>query len=401
MTRRAPMDDLEARSAPHLARMLAALRQLGVTDEPVLAAMDAVPRHEFVNRFWSVPPSDTRSRGRAREHRLSEDCADEVLAEIYDPTSALLIRTGGARATSSLSAPIIVGLMLAEMQLTPGLRVLEIGTGSGYNAALLASLVGQPALVTTIDVDAELIGPAQQRLDRLGFGSVAVRQGDGAQGVADRAPFDRIAATVGCVDIAPAWVAQLAAGGQLLVPLEHGAMHPRVLLRREEDGQDLIGRFVGRSAFVRMQGSQADHPLWPGDLSLPANPERAPLPRDLGVLDPDPQAPIADQRRPWDLSTYVGMRDRRALSGVALGEGTSTASLRQGAVYFDGPQGAELADRLVTLGRDWVELGCPGLERYGLRFTPRPEGPAAADSAGGPWVIDRIDYRQHVVLEQP
>jgi protein-L-isoaspartate(D-aspartate) O-methyltransferase len=396
------MAGLDIRSALPRARMLASLRQLGVTDESVLAAMDAVPRHEFVDRFWTVSSSDTRAPGRTRQCRLAEDCADGVLEAVYDPQSAILIRAGGAGATSSLSAPVIVGLMLAEMQLTPGLRVLEIGTGSGYNAALLAHLLGQATLVTTMDVDPELIAPARQRLARLGFDEVVVRCGDGADGAADRAPFDRIAATVGCLDIAAAWVAQLADDGQLLVPLEHGAMHPRVLLRRSGDGEDLVGHFVGRSAFVRMQGSQADHPLWPADMPLPAAPNRAPLPRLLAeALDPDHPSPVPVQRRPWDLSTYIGMRDRRALSGLALGNGTSMAFLRERTVAFEGPQGSALADRLVTLGCDWVGLGCPGLERYALRFTPRQDGVTTMDSAGGPWTIDRIDYRQHVELLGP
>ena len=376
------MAGLDIRSALPRARMLASLRQLGVTDESVLAAMDAVPRHEFVDRFWTVSSSDTRAPGRTRQCRLAEDCADGVLEAVYDPQSAILIRAGGAGATSRYTSREVLQAEAAVLHVA--------AAGQGKHVAQV------PA------VDPELIAPARQRLARLGFDEVVVRCGDGADGAADRAPFDRIAATVGCLDIAAAWVAQLADDGQLLVPLEHGAMHPRVLLRRSGDGEDLVGHFVGRSAFVRMQGSQADHPLWPADMPLPAAPNRAPLPRLLAeALDPDHPSPVPVQRRPWDLSTYIGMRDRRALSGLALGNGTSMAFLRERTVAFEGPQGSALADRLVTLGCDWVGLGCPGLERYALRFTPRQDGVTTMDSAGGPWTIDRIDYRQHVELLGP
>ena len=124
--------------------------------------------------------------------------------------------------------------MLSEMGLRHGSRVMEIGTGSGYNAALIAELVGEPALVTTVDIDPTLTAEAIPRLDRLGYGRITVSCGDGADGVPERAPFDRVVATVGCVDISPAWVDQLADGGRLLAPLEHGPMHPRVAVRRSE-----------------------------------------------------------------------------------------------------------------------------------------------------------------------
>ena len=379
--------------------MLESLRRLGATDETILAAMSKVPRHRFVERFWWAPPAE----GWSREGALAFDAtphgfSDQALRAIYEPTSALLTRlpSGQTRATSSLSAPIIVASMLEEMHLEPNLRVLEIGTGSGYNAALLAELVGDPNLVTSIDLDHGLTDEATDRLERMGCGRFVVRCGDGADGVADRAPFDRIVATVGCTDISPAWLEQMEDHGELLVPLEHGAMHPRVEIRRSADG--IRGRFVGRSAFLRMQGFQADRQLWTGDMTYPEEPTWTPLPSSVAAAFAGDAADLGTKRRLSDFSTYLSIRDRRAGSVLGLGDGMSIAFMRESLLGHAGPDGSELALRLLAIAHDWIELGCPGLDRYDMRFLPLGGAPPPTDSPDGPWSIDRIDYRQDVSL---
>jgi len=324
--------------------------------------------------------------------------SDHALQAIYEPTTALLTRLppAGTSATSSVSAPIIVASMLAEMHLEFDLRVLEIGTGSGYNAALLAELVGDPALVTTIDLDSGLTDEAAARLERMGFERLVVRCGDGAGGVADRAPFDRIVATVGCRDVSPAWIEQMNADGELLVPLEHGAMHPRVVIRRSEEG--VTGRFVGRSAFVRMQGVQADHQLWTGDMTRPADLQVSSLPPSVAESFAGKASERDVMRRFWDFSTYLSIRDRRAVSGLGLGDGVSIAFMENGAICRAGADGLELATRLLAIARDWIELGLPDIDRYGMRFVPRSGNLPPADSPDGPWTIERIDYRQEIHL---
>jgi len=378
--------------------MLESLRRLGVTDESVLAAMSSVPRHRFVDRFWWAPPSEGWSREQVLAFDATRGFSDQALQATYEPTSALLTRlpSGQTSATSSVSAPIIVASMLEEMHLEPNLRVLEIGTGSGYNAALLADLVGDPALVTSIDLDSGLTEEAIARLQRMGCERLVVRCGDGALGVADRAPFDRIVATVGCRDISPAWLEQMSAHGELLVPLEHGAMHPRVLIRCSAQG--IEGRFVGRSAFVRMQGTQADHRLWTGDMTHPAEPKVRPLPASVAQVFAGDASQLETKRRFWDFSTYLSIRDRRAVSGLGLGDGVSIAYMRDGVVGQAGPKGSELASRLLAIAHDWIEIGRPGLDRYDMRFVAGGSESPSADSPLGPWSIDRIDYRQQVNL---
>jgi protein-L-isoaspartate(D-aspartate) O-methyltransferase len=394
--------------------MLGELRRLGIEDARVLEAMDQVPRHAFVERFWRVPPSLEPSGGpELQEYRVTDESSDTVLAQVYDASAAILIRRSdpGVPATSSISAPVIVASMLSELQLEPGQRVLEIGTGSGYNAALLAHLLGDPALVTTVDIDPSLTTEAAERLRTLGYEGIEVRAGDGALGVPDRAPFDRIIATVGCVDLAPAWVTQLAPGGTMLVPLEHGAMHPRVLMWCDQSETrpgpaTLRGRFVGRSGFVRVQGIQASRIIWPNESPPPTDPVTTPLPSAVAqVLDPsglDRGNPVA-ARAIWNFAIYLAVRDRRASRIMTLSDESSRAWIRSGGLATHGSLGPALGRRLLEIAADWIDLGCPGLDRYALRFEPIPsvaEG-GGPDSKSSPWSIDRIDYRQHLTLDSP
>jgi len=118
---------------------------------------------------------------------------------------------------SCASQPGVVGLMLEQLQPQPGDSVLELGAGTGYNAALLARLVGAAGHVTTIDVDDDIVLGARSHLAAAGIGNVTVVLGDGALGHPAGAPYDRIIATVGAHGIPRAWMDQLAPGGRLLV----------------------------------------------------------------------------------------------------------------------------------------------------------------------------------------
>lgn len=212
----------------HRERMVAALTGYDVRDERVLDAMRRVPRHEFLAHVADLD--------------LVHDVDRAVAVPGFDPEQV----------TTSVSAPGIVAVMLQLLELAPGMRVLEIGAGSGYNAALLAEM---GCTVTAVDIDETLIAPTQQRLAALGH-DVRVVHGDGDLGVAEHAPYDRVVATVGCNDLSPAWFDQLAPGGFMLVPLKHGYLHP--LVRAAEHRS----RPVGRSGFVRMLGRQDGLPAW-------------------------------------------------------------------------------------------------------------------------------------------
>jgi protein-L-isoaspartate(D-aspartate) O-methyltransferase len=177
---------------------------------------------------------------------------------------AVTTQTGsGGMTTSSSSQPSIMALMLAHLDPQPGDRVLEIGAGTGYNAALLAHLVGPSGQVTTIDIDPAITHAAQANLDQAGVGAnqvaeVEVNTGDGWLGAADRAPFDRIQATVGVWDLAPAWADQLTQAGTLVAPLWlRAGVHVTAAFTRPAGDARLRSHRVAGCDFVRLRGPHA------------------------------------------------------------------------------------------------------------------------------------------------
>ncbi len=156
-----------------------------IRSAPVEAAFRAVPRHLFLP---GVPP-------------------EQVYRDDAIPT-----KRRGDESISSSSQPTVMAGMLEQLGLAPGQRVLEIGAGTGYNAALIARIVGERGRVVAVDYDEDIVAGARAGLAAAGLGRVEVIRGDGAEGHAAGAPYDRIVLTVGAGEIAPAWIAQLAAG---------------------------------------------------------------------------------------------------------------------------------------------------------------------------------------------
>ncbi len=172
---------------PSAAREQMVLQQIearGVADPRVLAAMRKVPRHEF------VPPGSRDSAYQDRPLSIGHD--------------------------QTISQPYIVAVMAELARLHPDGRVLEIGTGSGYQAAILAELVSE---VFTIEIIEALAASAGETLERLGYGSIRVRHGDGYRGWPAASPFDAILVTAAASAVPPALLEQLAVGGRLLMPV--------------------------------------------------------------------------------------------------------------------------------------------------------------------------------------
>ncbi len=204
-----------------------------VKSDAVGAALRNVPRHLFIP--W----------------RKLEDAYQGVGGAIADPDTT-------PETISTVSQPIAVAMMLEGFAIKPGMRVLEIGAGSGYNAALLAHLAGEHGRVVTVDVEDFLVEKARRQLAATGFGRVMVVCGDGALGYPPGAPYDRIVATVGLPDIPAAWPGQLTPGGKIVVPLHLGIeTHQCVLVSLEPKGSFLEGVGLGSLDMVLFRSTVA------------------------------------------------------------------------------------------------------------------------------------------------
>jgi protein-L-isoaspartate(D-aspartate) O-methyltransferase len=168
------------------------LRQRGISDQAVLRAMDEVPR----------------------EHFVTAELTDSAYAD-----RALPIACG-----QTISQPYVVAYMTEQLDVEPQHCVLEVGTGSGYQAAILSRLVRE---VVSVERYRTLADTARERLKTLGYSNVTVIAGDGFAGAPERAPFDRIIVTAAADEVPDALVAQLGEGGKMVLPLgpRNGTQH--------------------------------------------------------------------------------------------------------------------------------------------------------------------------------
>ena len=141
------------------------------------------------------------------------------LENVYSNQVILTKQDQDGQWISSSSQPAIMAIMLEQLGLEPGHRVLEIGAGTGYNAALMAHIVGEAGRVVTVDIDEDIVEAAREHLASAGYEQVDLVCADGGYGYAAAAPFDRIILTVGAPDITPAWWDQLKPEGRIVLPL--------------------------------------------------------------------------------------------------------------------------------------------------------------------------------------
>lgn len=184
----------------------------------LIAAFRATPRHQFLDRVYQYHRKSDRWR-----EIITRDPGPDELRLVYSDR-ALITRlgvpgSGGAPVPiSSSSQPSLMAQMLEDLRLQPGLSVLEIGAGTGYNAGLLAHVVGS-GRVTTVDVDREVLSEAWDHLRRFKDREVQLLHADGREGSPAGAPYNRIMVTAATTDLEPAWLEQLAEGGLLSAPL--------------------------------------------------------------------------------------------------------------------------------------------------------------------------------------
>jgi protein-L-isoaspartate(D-aspartate) O-methyltransferase len=381
----------------------------GLADSRVAAVFCQVPRHLF------VPGAE--------------------LSEAYANQPIVTHRRDGMP-TSSASQPSIVAAMLEQLNPPSGGSILEIGAGTGYNAALLSGLVGPSGRVVTIDIDPEVADEARSHLSTACISNVEVICGDGALGRAEGAPYDGIIVTASASDLAPAWVDQLAPAGRLVLPLSIRGMQQCVAFT--PDGGHLRSVAVCDGGFMPLAGVMASTdirqqvPGHPGVLVQAAS--RTQVDADLvasALKAPGPAAGLgltASRREAYGLRRWLAFHEPAfavvSYSGTPEGAGASgvpaiTEFTRHGAVWRSalcllGPAGFAALDsagppatgdgsgtgpgrmlelrvcvygsaeaeatRLSELVRAWDAEGRPGAER--LRIDAYPAGVLPPDVVG-------------------
>jgi protein-L-isoaspartate(D-aspartate) O-methyltransferase len=316
-------------------RLVDALRDGGHIQSPAVEeAFRQVPRHVF------VPTAS-----------LEDAYADKVVS-IKDDEDG--------RSLSCASQPRVVAMMLEQAQIEPGMRVLELGTGTGYNAALIAHLVGPQGRVVTIDVDQDLTDNATAHLTAAGAGNVEVVLGDGALGHEAGAPYDRIIATVGSHRIPAAWVLQLAPHGRLIAPVRIAGDVSRSIAVEFEGGK-WVSVDSQLSTFMPLRDSVGDDtrayvPVTAdGRVTVQANQEQTITPEQVtGVLD-EPATSV------WTGVAIGGMEPRDGLwlrLAVKLDNSLSRMNASRAAIDSG----------LVSPGLPWGDMASVAANGRGLAY---------------------------------
>jgi len=343
-------------------------------------------------------PVETAMRKVRREPFVPGVDLDEVY-QLYN--GVVTKRNADGNLVSSVSAPQVQAHMLEQAEITAGMRVLEIGSG-GYNAALLAELVGAWGRVTTVDIDEDVAERAESLLADAGYSRVNVMLADGEFGAPEHAPYNRILVTAGAWDIPPAWQAQLADGGRLAVPLQVRGLSRSITFEQGDWHGYLVSRSSRMLGFEPMQGEGARQggllALSAGAVALYFGEELPAEPRLLdGVLD-NPRVEVwsgatIGRFEPWAglqmwlataltgfcLATVDPMLDTGLISppewhtaAMAAVVGRSfayvtTRSIADGldmelGVHAFGPESAELAEEVAEQLRvwDWEHRTGPG-----------------------------------------
>ncbi len=341
---------------------------------PWADAVRAVPRDRFLpDRIWlrdgagGYAPCD-----RAVD---PERWGEAAFSDVPLVTQIREDADGFREPTSSASAPGTVLRMLEEAGIADGQRVLEIGTGTGYHAALLAHRLGD-GLVVSVEVDPVLADTARANLKGAGRTPTVVT-GDGALGHAAAAPYDRIIATCSVRAVPAAWLAQTLPGARLVVPwstswITYGTL---VLTRRADGTAD--GRFAGYGSYMTMRGQRAESDLDRDllrDGQRPCRSETALSPWAVAGEDLDAQFAVGlrvpDVWHSWDTATdqahtRLWLADDAAASWASVDyDGRQTARFP---VWQHGPR--RLWGEVAAAHRQWVRAGEPRVAGHGLTVT--------------------------------
>lgn len=361
---------------------------------PWRTALLSVPRHHFLpDTVWigndtDAPPALVPLYREQHPDRWLElaYATDFVVTQVDDghPTGPDL---GGAVPTSSASGPVVLAVMLAALDAHEGHHVLEIGTGTGYNAALLAHRLGAEQ-IASIEIDPDVATHARKALSDSGFGGVTVVTGDGALGYPERAPYDRVIATAASNQIPYPWVAQTRPGGRVLLPWADTYTGGLVALTVAGDGT-AQGNIVAESSFIWLRAQRdtrgAVQPATDDSMTHPHGTETAVTTLHPHNVTGPHGARIAIGRRvpgcqwrywPWEPADPIGVLwlvDPWG-SWAKLTHRTPDADEDEFTVVQSGPR--RLWDEVEAAYHWWVDVGRPDADRW--QFTVTPAGQRVA-----------------------
>jgi protein-L-isoaspartate O-methyltransferase len=348
-------------------------------------AFERVPRHVFVPRF-TVTEAESGRDTRTLDSAVGEQ-SEQWLAAVYSDAGLITQFTDGY-STSSSSRPSIMAPMLEALDAGPGQKVLEIGTGTGYNAALLCERVGWES-ITTIDIDAELVGAARERLREAGY-TPTVAVADGYAGYPENAPYDRVIGTCFVWPLPTAWIAQTRAGGRVVAVVPDGL----VQLTVADDRRSASGPFHGDGfGFMSMQGGHMPRGV-PMDEAMAL--------AGQGGTTRSCRLPhrITEAGRNWSFWFFWGLllapfaealRPERGV--LILIDEVDRSWLRLDRSSNEVTQGGPrlLWDEIEDLFETWCRLGAPNREHFGLTVTADGRHTLWLDSpdSGQTWELAR------------
>jgi protein-L-isoaspartate(D-aspartate) O-methyltransferase len=368
---------------------------------PLIAAFRATPRHHFLDRVFL-------------HQRKTRDWREVILRD-PGPTELELIYADRALITyispptedqpqvaiSSSSQPSLMAQMLQDLRLAPGQRILEVGSGTGYNAALLAHVAG-PGQVVSVDVDRNVLAEAWDHLRKFPDRRVDLKHADGRKGFADKAPYDRIMMTAATSDLEPAWLEQLADGGILLAPLTLAPGLAFVLRGTVRDGR-FHGRLTRAAYFMPLRAeSEPGADDEPGKAATQDRFESVPAPWESWF-------DRTSHRLGW-----TGFIQALAFHGWLRGLAVYYQTLDSGETTFgvckaehvcwlggrtwhvSGAKGRQLGERLW---QSFLKAGGPWPSEYRLILSPY--GASQQDTETGGFVREGVKCRQSWRLREP
>jgi len=362
-------------------RLVTQLIENGALSPEWRPAFEAVHRAAFIpETVWIeggggllMPLRRTENPARWRELAHSDDA---VITQVDDGHPAP--DGTGRRISSSASMPTVIAQMLACSRTQSGHRILEIGTGTGYNAALLAHRLGAENVVT-IEVDDVLAEIARHALRAAGYDQVTVVTGDGAEGHSPAAPFDRILSTTAVQKVPYPWIEQTRPGGLVITPWGTEYYNGGLLALTVTDDGTAVGHIIGKASFMTLRQQRFAHP----GLTLTAQDDAAAVHTETDIHP----AEVANGEVAFDACIAIALRvancdmsysppeldeDDEGILWLIDYASSSWARLHHHPEH-DGPYRVlqsgcrRLWDEIEASYRWWCDFGCPSADQW--RFT--------------------------------